>query len=438
MFAVKAGILIATVDAVYEQYGFLVENGAVQRILKNAEIDALSAGAPGMEVLDASNKIVMPGFVNAHMHQYGTLSHGMPADVENFQSFLDDYWWPHIENRLGKREVEATALWTAAEMLYSGITAFCDTLEAPFSGRGILSKQAKAVEKTGMRAVLSIESCERVDTQNGLDCLRENASFVRERQKAGGRISGMLCTHTSFTCSADFLKKAAALAEETGNAWQFHLSESAYEPSYCLEATGMRPAMYYDSLGLLGEQVLASQCVQIDEAEIELLAKRGVRAVHMPLSNCEVGGGFAPVPQMLDAGMTVGLGTDGYVNNFFEVMRGAFLMHKANLQNAQVMPAARVFRMATEYAAKAVGLEDCGKLTAGSRADFTVLSRRFPTPVTRTNLFDQIVLFGNPDKVENVYVEGEPLVADGKICSFDEEAARRNLLETAAAFWEET
>ena len=109
-----------------------------------------------------------------------------------------------------------------------------------------------------------------------------------------------------------------------------HCSEGTYEPEYTLEHYGKRPIQFYNQLGVLGPNMLASQCVQLDMDEVSLLAERGAQVTHMPLSNCEVGGGIAPIPQLVSAGVNVGLGSDSYIDNFFEVMRAAFLIHKAN------------------------------------------------------------------------------------------------------------
>ena len=114
-----------------------------------------------------------------------------------------------------------------------------------------------------------------------------------------------------------------------------------------LKRFGMRPFEYYEWLGVVGPSMLASQCVQVSSAEIGIISRYGVRVTHMPLSNCEVGGGIAPVPELVAAGVTVGLGSDGYITDFFEVMRGAFLIHKAHRQDPRVMPANLVWRLAT-------------------------------------------------------------------------------------------
>ena len=438
MLAVKARFLVVSADVVYENHGLIIENGWVQKILPNEAIDQEITAMGQCSIVDAADQIVFPGFINAHMHQYGLLAHGIPApeNISSFESFLKDYWWPRVENRIRIPEVIATTYASAAEMIRSGTTGFCDTLEAPFAGAGVLREQALAVEKIGLRAILSLESCERLSPENGRDCLEENASLIRWANHNSCLVEGTLCTHTTFTCSADFLAAAKTMADGLSARWQFHLSESRYEPDYCLQHFGKTPVEYYNDLGLLSSSLIASQCVQVNKTEQTILAKTGASAVHMPLSNCEVGGGIAPVPQMLAAGMTVGLGSDGYINDFFEVMRGAFLIHKANRQDPQIMPARQVFRMATELGAKALGWDKAGTLHPGQWADFVVMKQQFPTPVTRENIMDQIVIFGRKEYIDSVFANGMPLMLKGVLETFDEERALAEMRQTAFHFWE--
>ncbi|NMC30871.1 MAG: amidohydrolase family protein [Veillonellaceae bacterium] len=434
MLAVKAGVLIVSVDAVYEKSGLLIDNGLVKAIMPNDAIDRVAAAT----VIDLTERIVFPGFINAHMHQYGLLAHGIPApgNIDSFESFLKDYWWPLVENRIRLPDVLATTYASAIELIRSGVTGFCDTLEAPLAGKGVLHQQALAIERIGMRAILSLESCERLSRENGRDCLEENAALIRWADCNSRLVQGAICTHTTFTGSADFLQTAQAMAEKLSTRWQLHFSESRYEPDYCQQHFGKTPGEYYHSLGLLGPDLIASQCVQISGRELELLVSADVKAVHMPLSNCEVGGGIAPVPQMLASGMTVGLGTDGYVNDFFEVMRGAFLIHKAFCQDPRTMPARQVFRMATELGAKALGWARAGTLLPGQWADFVAMKPDFPTPVTLENVFDQIVVFGRREYIDSVFVAANPLLLKGILRTIDERKVLEQMRRTTQHFWE--
>jgi cytosine/adenosine deaminase-related metal-dependent hydrolase len=244
-----------------------------------------------------------------------------------------------------------------------------------------------------------------------------------------------MCFHTTFTCSAAFIQQAAALAADEGAPVHMHVSEGTYEPEQALQRFGMRPLEYYDALGVAGPGMLASQCVQITPEEIEIIARRGVRVTHMPLSNCEVGGGIAPAPDLIAAGATVGLGSDGYITDFFEVMRGAFLIHKAHRQDPRVMPAGVVWQLATEGGARAIGLERVGRLAPGWQADLQLIDAIFPTPTTVGNLYEQLLLYRNHTDVRAVMVAGQVRVRDGLVLGVDEPALRARVHRAAEALW---
>lgn len=425
------GGAVLTPDGLRRNWGVRVEGSHIAAVAANGELPI----SPEDEVLDMPGHLIMPGFVNGHHHMYGVLSHGITAEamVTEFSSFLDDFWWPYVENRLNHRLVAATTAWACVEMIDSGITSFVDILEGPNSIPGALEVEREIVERAGLRGLLSFEACQRISEENGQTGLRENAAFME--RTAGQRVQGLMSTHTLFTCDEAFTKQAKALAAERGGLTHMHLSESVFEPNWCAEHYGKRPVEIYEEWGCLDENTLASQVVQVTEEELDILARHGVCAVTMPLSNCEVGGGIAPVPQMLRRGMTVGLGTDGYVNNFFEVMRGAFLIHKAYQQDPQVMPAKMVVDMATSMGAQALHLSETGTLETGKLADLICVRMDTPTPINEYNVYDQLVLFRNPGDVTHVMVDGKWLKRDGKLITLDRERSRRELAEITDRFW---
>lgn len=386
---------------------------------------------------DASGCVIAPGFVNSHTHLYGTLAHGIPLHKapSDFWSFLDDFWWPLVEDALDHEMICAATDWVCAEMLRGGITSFYDCLEAPFAIPDALLAQKEVVEGRGMRGFLSFEATQRISHENGQLGLRENAEFIDHCQQVGGLVGGLMCFHTTFTCSADFIKQAFELAAERGVLTHMHCNEGVHEPDYALEHFGQRTLEYYDQLGVTGSGMLASQCVQLSEREQTIIAERGIRVSHMPLSNCEVGGGIAPVPQLMESGVTLGLGSDGYVNDFFEVMRGAFLIHKADQLNPQVMPAPVVWYLATEGGARAIGLEGVGRLEPGWSADLQLIDAEFPTPTAEHNLYDQLVLWRNHTHVRDVMVAGMWRVRDGVVLDANLAAMRARVHENAERMW---
>jgi cytosine/adenosine deaminase-related metal-dependent hydrolase len=389
------------------------------------------------EVLEAPDQVLSPGFVNAHVHLYGVLAHGIPLEKAptGFWAFLYDFWWPLVENALDHEMICAATDWVCAEMVCSGITSFYDCLEAPFAIPDALLAQKEVVERRGLRGILSFEATERVSKKNGQMGLQENANFVDLCKKEGGLVQGLMCFHTTFSCSADFIKQAFSLAAELNVLTHCHCNEGVHEPDYAVEHFGVRTLEYYDQLGVAGSGMMASQCVQLSEMERAIIAQKGIKVTHMPLSNCEVGGGIAPIPELLAAEVTLGLGSDGYINDFFEVMRGAFLIHKANHQNPQVMPAHEIWYLATEGGARAIGMEKVGRIEVGWAADLQLIDGIFPTPITEHNLYDQLVLWRNHTHVKDVMVAGRWRVRNGVVMDADLTALRARVHENAERLW---
>ncbi len=418
-------------------WGIAVEAGRVLAAAPHAE---LCARFPAAAVVEAADCVITPAFVNTHHHMYGVLAHSIPVSpISSFAGqgwpFLEAFWWPQVEDRLTHDLIAAATEWACLEMARSGVTTFYDCLEAPYAIPGALAVEAEVVRRWGLRGRLSFEATERVSAENGELGLRENAAFMDACRAAGGLVSGMMCFHTTFTCSADFIRRAFALAAEREARVHMHLSEGSFEPEYCLSRWGVRPALYYEGLGVLGPHVLASQCVQVDAAEIDALARCGVHVSHQPLSNCEVGGGFAPVAEMLAAGVNVALGTDGYVNNLFEVMRAAALLPKARLRDPGAMPADVVWTMATQNGARALGYADLGTLAPGQQADLLLIRADLPTPLTLHNLAEQLLFWRNPTDLCGVMCAGRWLLRDGNVLNVDPDAVRARAVAAARQLW---
>jgi len=431
---ILGGVLLASAKAsLQEDWGVLIKGPAIAAIGPN---EALCAKHPHAEVIDARDLLLMPGFINAHMHSYGLLAHGIPVDVppRGFYEFLADFWWPCVEDRLDHPMIRASFTLACGRMIHSGITCFCDILEAPNALPGALAVEAEVLKDAGLRGVLSIEASERLGTDLGREALNENARFVRDHED-DRLIRGMVSIHTSFTCSEGFVMLAKGIADDLGCSIHLHLSETSYEPKVSLDRYGMRPVEWYDRLGFWDSSVLASQGVSLDTAEIDLIAERKVRLAHMPLSNCEVGGGIAPVPEMIKRGIQPGLGTDGYINDMFEVMRGAFLIHKGALQDPQVMPAKTVLSMATTWGAEAVGFPGAGTLAPGESADLIGIELDFDTPLTAGNTLDQVILYRSACDVALSIVDGVLLMKDHELLTVDMEKARHDAAVQAKRLW---
>ncbi len=424
---------VLTPDGLKKDYGICMQD---KRIVEVGPNDSFTPSAQD-SICHIKNQVILPGFINGHNHMYNVIARGITTDafVTEFTSFLEDFWWPYVEDRVTPELAKLTALWSCVEMIESGVTTFFDILEGPNSIPGSLEAEAEAIREAGLRGYLSFEACQRQSEENGQLGIAENADFFLAH-KDDELIQGIMSIHTLFTCDKDFVETARARAREIGAKFHMHLNESVAEPAWSEEHLGMRTVNYYDKLGALDGDVIASQMVQMSDEELDLAAKSGMKVVSMPLSNCEVGGGVAPVPEMLDRGIEVGLGSDGYINNFFEVMRGAFLIHKAYRQDTQTMPAHTVFDMATAMGARVLGRDDLGTIEVGKLADvITVRMDDIATPINEHNVFDQLILYRNPSDVINVYVGGRALKQDGKLTTIDKEVLREKVRKATEKCW---
>ncbi|MAT63371.1 MAG: amidohydrolase family protein [Actinomycetota bacterium] len=418
-----------------ENWGVRVCDGKIHTVAPNKELETKF---PEDEVVLAEGQVLMPGFVNGHVHMYGVLAHGIPLESapSDFWSFLEKFWWPLVEDRIDHKMISAATDWICSEMLLTGTTTFCDVLEAPKSLPESLLLEKEIIESRGLRALLSFEANERSGheiAQRGLD---ENIRLI-ETNNSENLVAGFMSVHTTFTCSDDFLRKAFELAEENNVLFHAHCNEGVYEGEWCEKAYGHRTFEHYEKLGINGSRFLASQCVHLSEREIELISSAGTRCVHMPLSNCEVGGGIAPIPELLEQGVAISLGSDGYINDMFEVMRGAFLIHKARLQNPQTMKAEQVFEMATLAGAKTLGLENIGALKSGFTADLQLVNANFPTPSSKENLIEQVILHRSGHHVDSVMIAGEWRLKNGEVLGIDLEEQREALHIQAKRLWSE-
>jgi len=421
-------------EAPKRHWGVLVRDDKIVEVAANK---TLLEHYPQVPPLNADNQVLSPGFVNTHTHMYGVLAHGIPLHTapNGFWPFLRDFWWPKVENILDIDMICAAAEWQCQLMLRSGITSFYDCLEAPNALPGCLQSEKKVVERFGQRAILSFEATQRLSLENGELGQAENTAFIDDCKKLNGLISGMMCYHTTFSCSEDFIRQSFQFAAERNAQVHAHCCESIYEPMQAVRTFGIRPLEYYQQIGVVGKNMLLSQCVQLDSSDIEIIAENGIHVSHMPLSNCEVGGGIAPIPAMVKAGVTIGLGSDSYIDDFFEVMRGAFLIHKANACDPRVMPANLVWHMATGGGAQALNLEKVGQIAPGWQADLQLIDADFPTPAEEWNLYDQLVLYRNASHVRLVMTAGKILVEDGNLLVGDQTETRQKLGEQARRLW---
>jgi 5-methylthioadenosine/S-adenosylhomocysteine deaminase len=376
--------------------------------------------------------IILPGLISTHTHLHGLVAYGHPVTPPpGFWPFLKEWWWPLVEDVLTAEDVERLAAYAALLHLKCGYTCFCDVMEAPYAEPGFMRREAEAIANIGARALVSNEATERAGPQVAQKLLEENTDIL----SLTGRVQGLMSVHTTFSCTGEYIRKAKEIARERGALFQLHLSEGTYHVEDTLERFGKRPVPYLDELGVLDDMTIASQSVHLTEQEIETLAKRGVHVSHNPVSNMEIGTGVAPVRSMLDHGVNVTLGDDGFVRAFdpFFNMSTTFLLHALSTAGAGLSPQ-ETLAFLTSNAARALSL-DAGCIEEGKLADLVLLKNSSPSPLLPENATYHTVLGASSGDVAAVIVDGQVVVENGIARLVDEQELRNLANQTIRKLW---
>ena len=402
----------------------LIEKG---RVVAVAPKEELKSHHPEVETVDFPHGLIIPGLVNTHTHAPMTIFRGLADDLP-LMTWLEKYIFP-VERHLKRAWVYWGSKLALAEMLRSGVTLFADMyLFEP--------EVIKATEETGLRGVLGeglfdFPSPGYGPLEKGLALTRE----LLETYASHPKIKIMVCPHATYTCSPETLRQAKEIADQFGALVHIHLSETREEVSLIKARYGKRPPELLLHCGLLEENLLVAHAVQLRDEEIDLFAQKKVKVAHCPESNLKLGSGVAPIPALLEAGVSVGLGTDGPASNndldLLTEMRTAALIQKGLAFDPTVLPARDVFRMATELGAQALGFENCGRLAPGFWADLAVvdLGQSHLHP-----LYDPLSLLiysARGGDIKDVMIGGEFVMRQGRLLSFDEEETKQRVSEIA-------
>jgi 5-methylthioadenosine/S-adenosylhomocysteine deaminase len=401
-------------------------------VLLDQDSGAILAVEPdrsGDETLDASNALVIPGLVNAHTHVAMTLLRGV-ADDKPLDAWLQEDIWP-LEAELTPEDVRAGAELGICEMLKSGTTAFADMyFHVP--------EIAAAVDELGIRAVLGHTAITvGKDEADAESDLQESLDVARELEGAAdGRITTTFQPHSLTTVGAEYLAEWTERARDAGLPIHFHANETRGEVEPIVEEHGVRPLELAAERGLLAAEDWIAHGVHLDEAEIDLLAERGSAVAHCPSANMKLASGMAPVQNLLDAGVTVGLGTDGPASNndldLLGEMTQAALLGKVATNDASAVAAPDVVRMATQGGADALGLST-GRIEPGRPADLAVIDLEQPHLTPPHDLVSHLVYAARGSDVRHTICDGQVLLRDGRLQVADESAIRDRASERAAA-----
>jgi len=391
----------------------LVENSRITRI---GRVGAASADVE----IDGIGKIALPGLINAHTHLSMTLFRGYADDMQ-LQEWLEKKIWP-LEARLTGEACYYGALLGSAEMIMSGTTTFVDMYFH-------MEDVAKAVVESGLRGFLAYGIIDLFDkTKAQLEYSKAEKFFSYVRDLANPRVRFVLGPHAPYTCSAETLLWSKEFAERNAALVHIHLAETRKEQADSQKQHGMRVVEYLDKIGALSKNMLAAHCVWLTKTEVKLLANAGVRVAHCPVSNMKLAsGGVAPLPEMFEVGLPVGLGTDGAASNnsldMFDTMKVCALLHKAHRWDPTILDAQKVLDLATIDGARALSAEhEIGSIEAGKRADIILLDGRAPNMMPmhgKDTVVSDLVYSATSANVDTTIVDGRLLMTGRQIRSLD-------------------
>ncbi|MGK5529976.1 8-oxoguanine deaminase [Streptomyces sp. URMC 129] len=430
---------IATVDAEG------TEHASGHIVVADHRIEAVGPGPapPGLadvaRRVDAAGHLATPGLVNTHHHFYQWLTRGLAQDCNLFDWLVALYpVWARIDEPM----VHAAARGSLAMMVRGGCTTAMDHHYVFPRGAGdLLGAEIRAAREIGVRFTAARGSMDRGASDGGLppdfavesteDALRATEQAVRDHHdpSPGSMLRIVAAPCSPFSVSTELMRESAALARRLGVRLHTHGSETVEEEKFCHELFGMGPTAYFESTGWLGDDVWMAHCVHMTDADIDAFARTGTGVAHCPSSNARLAAGIARVPDLLAAGVPVGLGVDGTASNesgeLHTELRNALLVNRLGPHREKALTARQALRLGTAGGARVLGRErEIGSLEAGKLADVVLWDL---TGLGHSTIADPVaaLVLGPPAPVALSLINGVPVVEHGRLLTADEDAVAR-------------
>ncbi len=378
--------------------------------------------------IDASHHIALPGFINLHTHAPMVLFRGLADDLP-LKQWLEEHIWPREAAFVDGDFVETAGRLAVLEMLLSGTTSFVDMYFAE-------DRLARVCIDAGIRGflgegILDLPTPVSQTVDENLERAARFASLVRGERL----VRPIIAPHAPYTTSPETLRRARALADDEQTLLHIHLAEEEWELASFKDETGMTPTAYLANVGAFDGKTLVAHANWLEPEDIGVLASHDVGVAHNPQSNMKLATGICPVPDLIEAGVAVGLGTDGASSNndldMIDELRTAALLHKAIRRDPTAIRAFDAVAMATSYAARALGLDgELGVIAVGARADVILLDVDAAHLTPMYDPYSHITYAARASDVTHVIIDGFVVVDDGVCLTVDRDAT----LEDARAY----
>jgi len=398
----------------------LIEDDTIKAISKEISIECDN-------VIDATGKVVIPGLIQSHVHLTQTLFRGQGDDLE-LMDWLRNKIWP-LEGSHTAESNYVSAKLGIAELIKGGTTSIIDMATVNHT-----EKIMEAIDETGFRALVGKcmmdmgDADKRLMEETRASIDQSVALLEKWHGAAEGRITYAFAPRFVISCSEELLLEVKDLADKYDVMVHTHASENQGEIAIVEERHGQRNIDYLHSIGLTGERLVLAHCIWLSENEMKILAETGTKVAHCPSSNLKLASGIAKIPEMLEMGINVSLAADGAPCNnnldMFTEMRNASLIQKARLLDSTVMPAQKIFELATLGGAKAMCKEDeLGSLEAGKKADVVIIEQNniHSVPTNTVNVIANLVFSTRASDVQTTIINGKVLMLDRVLQTINEE-----------------
>lgn len=393
------------------------------------------------EFIDANKKVIMPGLINTHMHIYSSFARGMAVPgkpSENFMEILENLWW-RLDKKLTLEDTKYSAYATYIDCIKNGVTTVFDHHASPFAIEGSLFTIKDVAKDLGIRTNLCYEVSDRDGLKTIDQGIQENVNFIKFAQNdESDMVKGMFGLHAAFTLSDETLEKCANEMANLDAGYHVHTAEGIDDVIINKEKYNKKVVQRLNDFNVLNDKTIAVHCIHIDSEEMELIKENKSFVVHNPESNMGNAVGCAPVVHLLNKGITVGLGTDGYTSDMFESLKVANIIHKHQLRDPRVGWAeapTMLFENNRKIASKHYK-KDLGVLKEGAYADVIVVDYIPHTPLNENTENGHIIFGMTGRSVDTTIINGKVLMKDRILLNIDEELILAKSREMSNKLWD--
>lgn len=422
-----------------------ITNGAVvlkdNLILEVGEYNVLKNKYTDYEFIDAKGKVIMPGIINTHHHIYSAFARGMDNKEEpgqNFNEILERLWWK-LDKRLTLEDTKYSAYTTYIDCIKNGVTTVFDHHASPMHITNSLFTIGEVARELGIRTSLCYEVSDRDGIEITDEGIAENVNFIKyTNEDDSDMIKGLFGLHASFTLSDETLEKCSNAIKDLNSGFHVHVAEGIADVHDSLKNHGKTIVERLFDYGMLGEKTLAVHCVHINNREMDLLKATNTNVVNNPESNMGNAVGCAPVLEILNKGINIGMGTDGYTSDMFESMKVFPIIQRHNRCNPSVA-FNETFKLLFENnrnIANRYFKKELGILKEGAYGDVIIVDYNPLTPMNENNLFGHMLFGFTGRSVTTTIINGKVVMKDRELIDIDESKIFRASREVAQKLWE--